>query len=368
MNMISGRSYSGSGGNDLFSLRDGILLSLLSMIKSKWNPVSLYDDQFQKWIKRDIDSVTRMKRNLEDWVNRLEDQDFCKYEGFYEAVKISNTLSFDKAMEYLVQALDSFRSGLDQTWEKMILDAPLDQEILTNIERWNNEHAFNDISEKYSLFEIEISETKFTATYGKYTGDQRGRFTKPILKSSRPGKELYESILINHLDYQVWSQVIEQVMFDEVDVKNPKDHWKEIKAFEAKALAQNITPVLLLGSTVDPMWMDGWINDYGRSGIEKPDDLSFKVDESIKESSYIGHLNDTEVHQIRGLVRNGYSLLMIKEAFCKLKFTKIGDGEIAHLFTEAGDTDEKINLVLTWRFEVEMKKEKAIAIRHNSSE
>jgi len=368
MNMISGRSYSGNGGDNLYSLRDGILLTLLSMINRKWNPVSLYDDKFEEWIKRDLDSVTRMKRNFGDWINRLEEEDFCKYEGFYDAVKISNTLSFDEAMEYLVKALDTFISKVDETWEKMIIGGELDEEKLKAIERWSSSKVLTTVVHEFpsTLFdEIEFVDKNLKKSTYSYTNCERGWFTKPVLKSPSPRKDIYESLTAEYLPHTIWRDVVGCLNSSTVNVKDEKEYWNELKDFGSKVISKGLTPILILNATHDPEWMSLWINEYNRRDYSKPDDLVFQKIKSEEKISCIGSINDIEVHLASRFIGYKQSLLVTKEAFKKLTFTKRKDDQIISIDTNTGDTEDKLDLTFNWFYRLKIDQNYSVLLKHD---
>lgn len=367
IDMIGGRSYSGSGGEAVYTMREGILLTLLVLISGKWNPSIKYESRIEKWLKSDVEKVTNLKNDLSEWIDRIDSDDFNKYETFYKNLQFKADLSFDIVKAHLVDGLKTFRDKIDQVSKELIINTELDESKLDEIEKWSSSKVLDSMGKKFpaSFFErIEFTEEKLNVSTFTFHKCKRGWFMNPVLVTGGPDQQLYEGLLIDEIPQSIWDISFKKFQPEEANFKTDTEYWEQIKEFERVALSKNKAPVLILDYQEIPDWIFSWINEHQYRGYEKPSDLTYVKDESIRQRSYQGHINKTEVHIVRTVLGFKGSLLTTKESFKLLKLTKLKENKIISLEVEGTEIDEEVDLNFIWSFEVEIEKNDAALLNH----
>ncbi len=367
MNMISGRSYSGNGGESLYSMRDGILLTLLVFTKRKWDPSRKYQEEILTWIEQDIEKITKLKRDIDTWRDRANDVDFLKYEEFYKDIKQKDSPSFDVALEYLVQGLDYLSEKIDVLWKEQLLCTEYDKNKLLNIELWSSYKAFSNLKKKFptSFFEtVDFINEKLTKQKYTFPDCSRGWFTKPKLEVSEPSKQFYEELLLEAVPHFIWRAYLKSINIKDIEVDKPDLYWETIKNYESKTKSLGKTPVLLLNSRYYPEWISGWIGQENWGDYTVPKDLVFRREEAINLSSYLGHINETEVHLVNGFLDYHRTMLVTRESFKRVAIKKTQDDRIVELDVEEKQDTGKVNLNFCWEHEIEIEQHDVIFFNH----
>lgn len=368
VSMISGRTYSGSGGETLYSMRDGILFTLLIFIRGNWTRTAKYERMIEEWLINDIDRVGSLKRDLKRWKNRLEEDDFSKYQDFYNDLRPNTKPTFDEAKKILIEGLKEFHSKVEDTWNDMIVKAELDKEILKQIEITCSKVVFssNDKKFPFTLFkELEYINDKLSKE-GTMTlsNNERGWFTKPNLVPQSPSQDLFNETVLERIQFNIWRETLRSSDILEAELTTPEEYWQELCAYESKVLAKGGTPILLLNSSHDPDWMSYWIKDFKTDEYEKPEDLVFTKNKSSESTSCIGMLNNIEVYVVNRFVGYHNSFLLAKEAFKKLKFTVNEEEKIVSLSVREGETDLLVDLEFKWSYEIELNDFHAVLLKY----
>lgn len=369
ISMISGRTYSGSGGESLYSMRDGILFTLLIFIRGNWSPTTKYSDMIEVWIKDDIDRVTLLKTDLKRWMSRLGEDDFNQYQDFYNDLSSNPKLTFDEAKKILMDGLKVFHLKVEDTWKNLIVKDELDKEILKKIEICCSKVVFSSIDRKFplTLFKsVEYTDDKLSKRgLIRLLDCDRGGFTKTKLVAQRLSQDLFNETVLKNMQRDTWRKTLSVLDYSQIDLTTHEEYLKELKAFESKVLAKGGTPILLLNSSYDPDWMSLWIKGFDSDKFEKPDDLVFRKKESSDSTnSFIGMLNSTEVHVARRFVGSHNSFLLTEESFEKISFKLIEEDQVVSLNVKEGDTDTKVDLVFKWSFETELNDYPAVLLKH----
>lgn len=365
--MIPGRVYSSSSGEDLRMLRDGMLLTLILLVQNKWDPVQKYNPLIKKWISENFQQVEILTSDLEGWINRLKDEDFDKFEPVYDILSKDNSQKFKDSREIVIEGLESFKEEIEAVHLELIKSLEIDDEKLIQIEKWCSKKPF---SRSTGLFPVPLFKQVTITTEGLIKHEwifrnlEKGGFTEPLLALSGPDKQLYKDLLVGHVESSIWHKTLINLSIEKIKVDSADAYWGKVKEYENTLITKGKTPILIINSISDPIWIRDWTHLYGEDNSEIPDDLEFSKRKEIKLKSYLGHFNQTEVHKANTLRGTGTSILMAKESFKELQVTQNDNGNLVSVVPEVKDDPTLLDLNFIWKFRVSIEPIDAWLLRH----
>lgn len=365
--MIPGRVYSGFGRNDLRVLRDGLLLMLTLLVQKKWDPTRKFKSHLKNWITNNLQQIENLVRDIEGAVDRLNDNDFDKYETIYNFFSKSNNRSFQDSREFSVKGLVVFKEKVETTHLELTKSLDIDRNKLIQIEKWVSEKPFDKNSGLFPipLFErISTVENELENREYKFEGCKKGWFTEPIMALHGPDKQFYKDLLIGSVGYHIWSKAYSNLPIDEIKIASSQDYWEKIKEYEEILISEDKTPILIVNSSSDPKWLRDWLHLYGNKKESVPDDLDLRKRDDIKLRSYLGHFNKTEVHKVDTLQGIGTSILLAKESFKELQISINENENFISAIPQKKDNPTIIDIKFAWQFEVSVEPINALLLKH----
>ena len=358
--MVPGRSYSGSGVDDLDSIRDGQLVLLVFFVPEHWNPMTAEVEQtIRKWVRQDDAKVREIVSDLKQWKARVTDSYFGGYRKLFEYVKTGQAgISFDEATASLSAGIDELITKIEAIRAETIRDLPLSEARLEEVGRWASSLGFSKTSGAFpmALFDaVSASDTLLQSRSLVIKDVAKGEYTKPLMAQRAANEqEWFSEMVRKHVAASVLEEVIKHLEPREEDASSPALYWEQMKRFANDAIRNGRHAVLLIENRTVPDWVYKWTDQYRENKGEMPTDLEVRRDPQLKSDSYICSLNDVAVY--RAPIPPGASYLLISESFKFVAFTRLANGNfvLAEALAAGGDIIAVIDLKLTWWFATQL--------------
>jgi len=370
--MVPGRIYSGWGLEDLDALRDGQLVLLCLFVKEGWSPTARLMETIRKWGGHDDAGLRAFVAQLEQWRARLTEADFHAYENLFSCIQeeFGAAASLRDAIERLDVGINQMVGGIENFRLDQLRDAPVSDERLNEVARWCSQSGFSKDSADIpvSLFrEIQYSAEEYAERSLTIRDMRKGEFVEPPM-AQRAGNEdeWFDRTVSSHVAGSVMADILRASRPEIIDVDSPVVYWRHIKAGAERIRKEGGTPILLVAGQTDPHWLLEWTRSAYDERVELPEDLRLVRDKQFEGNGYVGSLNDIPVYVAP--IRSGSSYLIPKESLDTLSFTEFENGIFVQVSVEPVEgKDMLINLRLSWRFRVEVKKHKWWQLRYISN-
>ncbi len=355
--MVSGRVYSGYGGKDLDSVKDGQIFLLCSMAKSDWSPTQGFTNDIRLLATSNDDVARDMLNYLQSLITRLPQIEYSEWSNAFSYLRggVADESGFNEAKQRVEKATQYLIDFIKNLRNEELRTAQIDPNRLLLIARSASNAAFKKESAEVpvSLFDtVEHSNRTFDKRRLIIENCEKGEYTDPLM-AQLPGNEAEWSAetVKDHVTHSVmadiithWGKVIS------VDASTPERYWQELKNAATSIVAQGLQPILLIESLTRPSWIWDWGQPHiGR--YKRPDDLHIKKQEN-ETAGYIAHLNETAVYQAP--IAPGASLVLPRETFKRIVFTNFQNGYPVEVSTEGTEKDELVNLIFEWAYKIDL--------------
>jgi len=371
--MVSGRIYSGWGGADYDSLRDGQMLLLCLLVAERWNPSSHFTGIIQQWVGESDASVRDLNTYFQQWIERLDHPDFQQYESIFICIKEgADENDFANAIGIVEEGIESLLGVISSEREQSLNNLDVSQSRLDDVARWSSKLAFSKDTAAFpvALFNrvesTPIQGCELTLTINNMN---KGEFTDPemVQRASNEDSWFAESFR-DYTAGQVMAGVLRKLSPTSVDASSPDLYWQQIKRGALDIEAAGLTPILLVDNPTRPDWLWNWsLSEYDESA-ERPKDLRMIRDKKMDSTpGYQGSLNDIAVYNAP--ILPGASFLIARESLDVIKFTAIKDSIFVKVeFSPVADKPSLIDLHLKWSFEMEVKGYPSIKLDYTKAE
>lgn len=367
--MVAGRIYSGWGGEDLESMRDGQLLLLNLLVKKGWTPSNNLLETIQEWGQYDVAGLRAFVGQLKQWKARLRDTAFTGFGGLFSCIQAAFDAveSFDEAIAALDAGIDQVIDGLEVFHLQQLRDAPVSNLRLGDVARWASKSGFDRESAgvPVALFrQVQHTPEEYTEHTLTMKEMKKGEFTEPPM-AQRAGNEQqwFDRTVNSHVANSVMAQVLKELSPEAIDVDSPLAYWQQIEFAASGIHNQGGTPILLVAGRAEPRWLSDWARSTFDDRVERPEGLRLLRDNRFEADGYLGSLNDVPVFV--GRIGSGSSYLISKEALDTVRFTEFEDGVYVRASVEPVEgNDALINLRLSWRFQLDLLRGQCLQLRY----
>ena len=367
--MIPGRLYSGWGGSDLSSVRDGQLVLLTLLVPQTWNPLTVVEPTFREWVREDDSKLRELERDLQQWKERLNTADFGQYRKLFECVKGNQAgPSFEQAIASSVAGISEILARIGTIRAEQLQELTINPSRLVDVGRWASATGFSRTSGAFPLpmFRTVTFSTDQLGLLRSLIlkGVAKGEFTEPEMAQRSVNEEdLYQHLLRNQVAASVLHAVIGQLAPQQQDGSSAETYWEHVKRYAETTSRSDRHPILLIENRTVPEWIYNWTNRYRQRDANIPSDMRAWHDSENHSDAYVGNLNDIAVYVAP--LNPGGSILMTVESFDSVSFTKLEDNRfVAVEAIPIPDEPTIIDLRLTWRFDVRINQYPAIKLSY----
>lgn len=366
--MIPGRVYSGWGGENLDSVRDGQLLVLALLVPEPWNPTNRIEPTMRQWVREDDAKLRELQDDLQQWKERLSSPEFGQYKAIFECVKAGRGgPSFEQATGSAGVGIDEMLTKVATIRTETLQDLPVSQNRLKEVGRWGSAIGFSKDSGGFPLRLFSTVQSSNESLQGRslvLKGVAKGEYTEPeMAQRSVNEQELFERLLRDHVAASVLNEVVRRLVPGQEDGNSAEAYWEQVKRYGEKAKGDKRSPILLVENPTVPEWVYNWTNPYGKREAEIPSDMDVWHDPKLKSDAYLGNLNEIAVYVAP--LSPGASVLITSESFQSLSFTRLDNGSFVSV--ESIPTEGQpaiIDLKLMWWFDVELDPYPAIKLSY----
>jgi hypothetical protein len=367
--MVSGRIYSGWGGADYDSLRDGQMLLLCLLVADQWKPEDNFKGIIQQWVGESDASVRDLDAYFQQWIARLDHPDFQQYESIFICIKEdADEGVFATAIGVVKKGIESLLGVISSVREQSLNDLDVSQSRLEDVARWSSELAFSKDTAAFpvAIFKyIQSVPTQGDEHFLTINKTNKGEFTDPeMVQRANNEDSWFAESFRDYTAGQVMAGILRELSPVSVDASSPDLYWQQIKRGALDIEERSLTPILLVDNPTRPDWLWNWsLSEYDENA-ERPEDLRMIRDKNLDGSpGYQGSLNDIAVYNAPLL--SGASFLIARESLDVVKFTAIKDSIFVQVeFSPVPDKPSLIDLHLKWAFETEIKDYPAIKLNY----
>jgi len=364
--MIPGRVYSGWGGVDLDSVRDGQLVLLSLLVPDHWNPIARIEPTIREWVRQDDEKLRELQDDLQQWKERLNSADFGQYRGVFECVKVGRGgPSFEQATLSACAGIDEVLTKVATIRMEQLQDLPVSQTRLEEVGRWASAVGFSKDSGAFPLplfGVVSSSNERFQSRSLVLKGVAKGEYTEPQMGQRAVNEEeFFERLLCDHVVASVLNEVVGRLTPQQQNGSSAEVYWEQVKRYDENARRKNRRSILLVENRTVPEWVYNWTNVYQQHDAEIPSDMKAWHDPQLMSDSYLGNLNEVAVYVAP--LPPGASVLLTVESLQSVSFSRLENGSF--VFVESMPIEGQptiIDLKLTWCFEVQIDPYTAIKL------
>ena len=366
--MIPGRIYSGWGGSDLNSVRDGQLLLLALLVPEAWNPLSAVEPTFRDWVREDDSKLRELSYDLQQWKERFNAVEFGEYRQLFECVKGDRAgPSFEQAIASTVNGINEILARIGTIRAEQLQQLTISSARLVDVGGWASSTGFSKESGAFPLplfRTVNFSTDQLQGRSVIFKGLGKGEFTEPeMAQRSVNEEELYQRVIRNQVAAYVLSTVIGELAPQPQDGSSAETYWEHLKRYAQAATNDNRHPILLIENQTVPEWVYDWTNRYRSRDAIVPSDMKSWHDSENRSDAYVGNLNDVTVYVAP--LNPGGSILMTAESFESVSFTKLEDNRFVSVEAmPIPDEPAIIDLKLTWWFDTHVDRYPAIQLSY----
>lgn len=363
-NMVSSRTYSYPGADDVESLLDSQLELLVMLSTGAWAPSRSVQRQIDVWMDNQYPSIDLIRQRLDSWLMRLEEEPLLATEQIVNLKpRVRPGIAAQDAIEAAKAGLHSVREAINEKREGVLAAEPIDPNRLQEIARFASSSGFSSADGEFPLQLLAVETTNqqqldFTLHLPQV---RKGELTRVEMEQRAANEaEFFAEMLAQRVAVVVLSDVIQACTIREVEAPNPNTYWSVLKVEAARIIAKGSTPILLLDNGARPEWVWEWQHsDYGAS-YKRPDDLRVQRADG-RGLGYVCDFNEIQVYSAP--IAYGQSLLMSKEAFRRVTFTAYEpDCFVRVAVANAQDTKSLVDLLLTFSRHVDVGDNEAVRL------
>ncbi|MDE1712689.1 hypothetical protein PWG14_08320 (plasmid) [Chromobacterium amazonense] len=363
-NMVSSRTYSYSGADDVGSLQDSQLelFALLSTVA--WGVPRSLQRQIDVWMDNQYRSIDLVSHRLDSWLKRLEEEPVLAAEQIAQLKpRVRPDMAAQDAIEAVKAGLHAVQHAINVKREGALAAEPIDPDRLLEIARFASSRGFSSANGEFPLQFLTIEKTNqpqvdFTLRLQQV---RKGELTRVEMDQRAANEaDFFAEALAQRVAVIVLSDVLQGCTIRDVEAPNADTYWNVLKVEAAKVIAKGGLPILLLDNATRPEWVWEWQHsDYGAS-YRRPEDLRVhRVDG--RGPAYVCDFNEIEVYAAP--IAYGQSLLISKDAFRRVTFTMYEDDSFVRVdVAERQDARNLVDLLLSFSRKVDVGSDEAVRL------
>ena len=244
--MIAGRIYSGWGGSDLNSVRDGQLVLLTLLVPEAWNPVSAVEPTFREWVRENDAKLRELQYELQQWKERINAVEFGEYRQLFECVKGDQARpSFEQAIASAVTGIDAILTRIANIRTEQLQQLPISSARLLEVGGWASSTGFSKDSGAFPLplfRTVNFSTDQLQGRRVVLKGISKGEFTQPeMAQRSVNEAELYQRVICDQVGAYLLSKVIQELAPQPQDGSSAETYWEHVKRYAETAIRDRST-------------------------------------------------------------------------------------------------------------------------------
>lgn len=365
--MISSRTYSFSGADDVDSLGESQLILLSVLSDTDWSISDILRRQLDIWMMQQYKSIEILQSRVHSWLERIG-----KPEPYPPIVPIALTAKMEKMYDYesARQRTQKGLESLEQYMEKARADAleaeQIDDSRLKALSSFASKNGFSGQTGKFPLnlfTQIESASNTLEDFVLTVNQVRKGELTRVEMDQRAVNEEEYWSeIMAQRVRAVVLGDVLSACKMRDLSAPDPSAYWNTLKTEAARIEAAGLKPILILDNATRPEWVWQWQHVVSGDKYQRPEDMRVQKRDG-RGPGYLCDFNDIEVYS--GPLAAGQSLLMAKETFKSVSFQEFEPGLFVEV-TASGRADTKLLLDLKLKFSrrVEVSYPEAVRISY----
>ncbi|MEM5368946.1 hypothetical protein V4C53_23340 [Paraburkholderia azotifigens] len=355
--MVTSRSYSSFGADDVESLQQGQLIVMAVLSPARWTMEASLRRQLDIWMVRQYDSIEIVRGRLAAWLATMEDPANLSTEMTTAMLRRTRkTHDAATAVENLEESLKSVHATLESMRGEVLQNAPVEPDRLIELARFASLTAFERESGAFPLQlfrKIEYANRALIDFTLNMQQIRKGELTLVEMDQRAVNEaEFWSETMKNRVGALVLGDVIRKCNIREVAVADRESYWELLTSESERIKKGGSVPILILENPTRPDWVWQWQHaDFGL-GYEKPGDLRvWRAEE--RGAGYVCNFNEIEVYSANLVA--GQSILLPKDTFAKVIFQKFAE----HQFVDVSYSPRSDNAFLV---DVHLKLSRAVDI------
>lgn len=363
-NMVSSRTYSHSGADDVGSLQDSQLELFALLSTAAWGVSRSLQRQIEVWIDGQYRSIDVIGHRLDSWLKRLEEEPVLATEQIAMLKpRVRPSMTADDAIEAVKVGLRTVQQAVKVKREGVLAAEPIDPDRLREIARFASSSGFSAADGEFPLQLLTVEKTNqpqvdFTLRLQQV---RKGELTRVEMDQRAANEaDFFAEMLAQRVAVVVLSDVLQACTIRDVEAPNADTYWNVLKVEAGKVIAKGEKPILLLDNATRPEWVWEWQHsDYGAS-YKRPDDLRVQRVDG-RGPGYVCDFNEIEVYAAP--IAYGQSLLMSKDTFRRVTFTTYVDDSFVRVeVADLRDTKNLVDLLLSFSRQVDVGRDEAVGL------
>lgn len=365
--IVSGRMYSSFGSNDLDSLRDGQLITLLLANQERWRSEGEIEEILTSWSGAENEKVRGLSDMLGQWKTRLGEESFSELRASYECLRQQGAEGgeLDDAKIWFSSHIDRLLERAEGVHLEALAAAEPSRRRLAEIAHAASSKAFTPESGGFplSLFQttMTVAEQLDQRTL-VINGVKKGELTEPPMSVVAANEEeWFADTMRLQVGAAIFRHVVTQLAPAQVDAGSPESYLTRVKQFDAELRATGLTPILILENPTLPNWVWEWANPPWDKRTSDAGVFRVKRDENRKGEGYLWNFDSIPVYN--GPIQQGSSVLLAKESFEQIRFTRAQGSEYVDVQArKVPEHPDLVDLALTWYVEIRVRKLPALLL------
>ena len=371
--MISSRSYTFRGRNDVSSLGKSQLELLAVLTNESWTISAELQKQLDIWFNNKANQFKKVDillKAVNNWRNTFEE---LKPE-YIQILKagVRSKITCISPLEFVRQGLTDFDEMLNNRRQEVVNQHKIDTKRLREIDDFASKTAFGENTGRFpiNLFPVITTTSRLEDFTLRFKQQIRGRFTNPPTEQVTGEEEYYSKTMAQYAANVVLSDILSKVGFREILVKDAESYWRALKSEAQSILDDGGNPILVLGRADKPNWIWDWQHADYAERYQRPVDLQLTRRKNQK-LDYLFHLNEIAVFKAQ--IEPNYSLLLSSKLFQALSFTEWGNNifvqtSVDEINDETNKPSGLIDLKLTFSRSVEIGEYSAVKLRYGQTD
>lgn len=338
--MVTGRVYTFTGADDIASLQDQQLVIFIVLSSSTWNMTESMLQKLDIWMSDQYRSIEVFRERLDMWIDRLSSEALSDRVIQALISRTGQTHELDVGLDNTKRSIENIQEEVEAKRGQVLADAEIDPNRLLELANFSSEKAFDpqlgtfpiQLFDDIDFSEEELNEFTLTARAKK------GELTHIEMDQRAANEEeFWAETMSQHVGAVILNDVVTHCRHRDIYTPDADAYWHTIQ----HEVAKFNQPILVLDNPTRPNWVWDWRHS-SRSGHDKPDDLLIRRREGYGKG-YVCHFNDIAVYSAP--ISAGQSILMSRETFQKVTFTKFDDGRFVDVtFKEHAKKQEFVDL------------------------
>lgn len=292
---VSMRLYTSDGGLGFSHLHVEHAL----MIMAAGSNAEVQIDQTLRRMVTAVDDETLRRR--EDYLRRLsgalaDEVTSEAHASMFEVLGSPDAGSFNDRLYAAQQLVGAALTTLTEHRLRTIQIAPLDPSRLNNVADAAAAQAFRPVRFPLNHFSaIERTTSALEAFSLRVNNQDKGAFTTPLMAHATSNEERWwRETMLDTVARVVWRDVLQATPFESREGRTPEVFWIAIRDSAAALRSIGQEPVLVVGSTMTPPWLNDWRWREREGRTPKPADLTINRDPN-QPDGYEFSMNETPV-------------------------------------------------------------------------